>query len=479
MSTTAELEQVNPVKLTPKDVRETVYSGSGVERHRIEYTTGTISLAAGTDICGRDENQDGLHVTFFSTPEGRNAVNLSVVDGMGGYLGGTVAQQIVRDSLLDYATSNTIAENQVPALEYANTNIVAFKEALRYAVEDGLRAGVDAYAADEKNIAFFAEKNIDRIEVMSIADYALQLITQSPDYAINRMNREYLNSLREYLIKKNGVQTGINRFEHIKNKIAPELSRRIYVSLTSVMRALEHDDTITEKQRQIIHKGVYTFIMDEEPGDYAQAHAKLKEMASAEFDIYGRLINAVPKLKNLIDPDNGMSILSTGAAALTALAVDNRVYMAYVGDCSAARFSKNRERLQWVTREDTLGNDMLDNPEDYFDEYISQGSGLTPEQKTEIIREAAKFKMHILLSSIGRRTLNASRSKTMLKSGDVLFLMSDGLRNSVDDQILQEVAAMVSAGKVTAAEARDLLLENSPSKPGDDNRTIIFLHRAA
>jgi len=122
---------------------------------------------------------------------------------------------------------------------------------------------------------------------------------------------------------------------------------------------------------------------------------------------------------------------------------------------------------------------MLDNPEDYFDEYISQGSGLTPEQKTEIIREAAKFKMHILLSSIGRRTLNASRSKTMLKSGDVLFLMSDGLRNSVDDQILQEVAAMVSAGKVTAAEARDLLLENSPSKPGDDNRTIIVLHRAA
>lgn len=133
---------------------------------------------------------------------------------------------------------------------------------------------------------------------------------------------------------------------------------------------------------------------------------------------------------------------SMGATLALAVAVDDKVYVASVGDCRAYRLRGNE--LSQLTRDQTFVQQM-----------VQAGQLSASEAKSHPWR-------HVVLNAVGVRDLEEPIAITTatLADGDRLLLATDGLTDVLDDESLRAVLSQNAEPQAIANELVQRALKN-------------------
>lgn len=148
---------------------------------------------------------------------------------------------------------------------------------------------------------------------------------------------------------------------------------------------------------------------------------------------------------------------SMGATLVLAIAVDDKMYVASVGDCRA--YCLRSGKLSQLTRDQTFVQQM-----------VQSGQLSADEAKAHPWR-------HVVLNAVGVRSLEEpiEISATPLAAGDRLLLATDGLTDVLDHETLREALSQQAEPQAIAEELVRRALENDSK----DNVSCIVADCAA
>ena len=194
-------------------------------------------------------------------------------------------------------------------------------------------------------------------------------------------------------------------------------------------------------------------------GDVAAelAISALKEIRVAGLDGREQLIRAVSRANKAIMRrvlDN-MDLVGMGTTITAALVTQGKAVWVHVGD--SRLYLLRGSELAQITRDHTLVQFLLDEGE------------ITPE---EALSHHAK---HVLDQCVGCRYCAPESGQVPLQDGDVLVLMTDGLHDHMDPEILKSFLISRDPLKTKGEN----LMETALSAGGRDNITIVLaeIHR--
>jgi len=138
-----------------------------------------------------------------------------------------------------------------------------------------------------------------------------------------------------------------------------------------------------------------------------------------------------------------------GSTAVSALVMDDQLYLAHLGD-SRAYLYRNR-RLYPVTKDHSLVQSMID------------------KKKLKASKAANHEQKHIITKALGpRETVTAEVSAPIkLYNGDILLLCTDGLTNEVTEKQTRSILK-----KMSPEQAAQALVDAANTNGGKDNITI-------
>lgn len=138
---------------------------------------------------------------------------------------------------------------------------------------------------------------------------------------------------------------------------------------------------------------------------------------------------------------------------LVAAVVDNdRLYVANVGD--SRLYILNQEKIVQITRDHSLVEEMI--------------------RLGEMDKEEAKDHpdKHIITRAIGVfAEVHVDFFETVIKSGDIILMCTDGLTNMVDDESIRQIVR----GQRDIVEKTEKLIEAANQNGGRDNITVVIV----
>lgn len=192
----------------------------------------------------------------------------------------------------------------------------------------------------------------------------------------------------------------------------------------------------------------------ETDGDVAAelAISALKEIRNAGADGREQLILAVSKANRAIMRRvlENMDLVGMGTTVTAVLINKKEALWVHVGD--SRLYLLRRSELTQITRDHTLVQFLLDEGE------------ITPE---EALSHHSK---HVLDQCVGCRYCAPESGQVPLQHGDVLILMTDGLHDHMDPEVLK---SFLVSGEPLRTRGENLM-ETALSTGGRDNITIVL-----